>query len=136
MDKLTKEQRSGCMSKIKGKNTELEKLFWKSVAELKIKGYRRNTKNIGKPDLYFSNHKIAVFIDGCFWHGCPRCYTSPATNRKFWADKIRNNIKRDRTVNSELRKDGVKVVRFWGHTVRRNPGLCAQKLREIIEKYK
>jgi len=126
MDKQPKEQRSGCMSKIKGKNTELEKLFWKSVAELKIKGYRRNTKNIGKPDLYFSNHKIAVFIDGCFWHGCPRCYTSPATNRKFWADKIRNNIKRDRTVNSELRKDGVKVLDSGSYSKKKSWLMCTK----------
>ncbi len=123
------------MSQIKGKDTGLEKLFRKSVAGLKIKGYRLNAKTTGKPDLYFPKNKIAVFIDGCFWHGCPRCYTSPATNKKFWSDKIKSNTKRDKTVNTELRKDGIRVVRFWGHEVETNSDRCAGKLQKIIVKY-
>ena len=120
------------MSRIKGKDTGLEKLFRKSVAELKIKGYRLNARVTGKPDLYFPKDKVAVFVDGCFWHGCPRCYTPPATNRKFWADKIRSNMNRDKAVNTGLHKDGIRVIRFWGHAVKKNPTRCAERLQKLL----
>jgi len=124
------------MSQIKGKDTGLEKLFRKSVVALNVKGYRINAKVTGKPDLYFSKSGIAVFVDGCFWHGCPRCYSRPETNKKFWADKIRKNMSRDKTVNAILRKDGIRVVRFWGHEIKKNSDRCAAKLEKIIVKYK
>jgi DNA mismatch endonuclease (patch repair protein) len=132
MDKLTKRQRSECMARIKGKDTGLEKKFRKSVAALKIRGYRLNTKIPGKPDLYFPAHGVAVFIDGCFWHGCPRCYSRPTTNRKFWADKIKMNLKRDVTVNAELHKVGIRTIRFWGHEINKNSDRCAEKLQDFI----
>jgi DNA mismatch endonuclease, patch repair protein len=124
------------MSQIKGKNTGLEKIFRASVSGLHIRGYRLNAKITGKPDLYFSKSKVAVFIDGCFWHGCPRCYARPATNKKYWSDKIKKNMKRDKTVTSELRENGIKVVRFWGHEINENSDRCAKKLQKIIASQK
>lgn len=128
MDRLTQKQRSENMSRIKGKNTGLEKTFKKIVRSSGIKGFRSHANVAGKPDIYFPKAKIAVFIDGCFWHGCPRCGSLPATNRNFWKKKIERNISRDKTVRTELRKSGIKVVRFWGHEINRNPGRCSEKL--------
>lgn len=134
MDRFTKSQRSRCMSHIKGKNTSLEKVFRKAVSTLKIRGYRLHARITGRPDLYFPASRIAVFVDGCFWHGCPRCYSLPASHKAFWTDKVNKNRKRDRVVNAELRKAGIRVVRFWGHQIKKNPQQCAQKLQRIIQK--
>jgi DNA mismatch endonuclease, patch repair protein len=132
MDNLTTQQRSDCMSRIKGKNTSLEKIFRKSISALNIRGYRLHVKIPGRPDIYFPSRRIAVFVDGCFWHGCPRCDSRPATNKRFWRDKIEKNRRRDETVRSELRKAGIKSVRFWGHEVKGNPGRCALRLQKVL----
>lgn len=72
-----------------------------------------------KPDFVFQKPKVALFVDGCFWHGCPRHGTKPKTNAKFWRNKIATNQARDRRVNSALRKRGWSVVRIWEHELRR-----------------
>lgn len=83
-----------------------------------LKGYRLHYKLIGKPDIVFPRKKIVIFIDGCFWHKCPRCFIKPRTNVKFWKEKIESNVKRDKIVNSELRKMGWKVLRIWEHELK------------------
>jgi DNA mismatch endonuclease (patch repair protein) len=75
-----------------------------------LRGYRKHWAVAGKPDFAWPGRKIAVFVDGCFWHGC-RCKTLPRTNRKFWRDKIENNRRRDRRVSRALRRDGWMVIR-------------------------
>lgn len=117
-DVLTKEQRSYNMSMIKGRNTKPEIALRRLLFSKGIKGYRVNYKLTGKPDIVFSVKKVAVFIDGCFWHKCPKCFKKPATNRAFWRKKIDSNIKRDKVVNAELKKKGWKVVRIWEHELR------------------
>ena len=82
-------------------------------------GWRRHPKIFGKPDFIFPKFKIAVFVDGCFWHGCPRCYNEPKSNRAFWRQKIATNRKRDSAVNSALRKSGWQVLRVWQHELKR-----------------
>ena len=83
---------------------------------LRIKG--RSTGRV-KPDFVFPRIRVAVFVDGCFWHGCPRHATQPKTNAKFWRDKIATNRARDRRVNRALRRLGWTVVRVWEHELRR-----------------
>lgn len=61
--------------------------------------------------------KVAIFIDGCFWHGCPRCYSSPSTNVEYWSCKLTENKLRDDRVNKKLCELGWKVLRFWEHEV-------------------
>ncbi len=78
-----------------------------------ITGWRRNMRVFGKPDFVFRAAKVAVFVDGCFWHGCPRHATMPANNRAFWKAKLARNAVRDRTVTHALRKAGWRVVRVW-----------------------
>jgi len=77
-----------------------------------IKGWRRHLPILGRPDFAFQNQKLAIFVDGCFWHGCPKCFQLPKQNRVFWQAKIEGNRKRDRSVNGRLRSLGWKVVRI------------------------
>ncbi len=80
-----------------------------------ITGWRRGSKLPGKPDFVFPKLKLAVFVDGCFWHGCPKHGTSPKANAGFWLAKITGNKARDRRVNRLLRAKGWKVLRIWEH---------------------
>lgn len=73
----------------------------------------------GKPDFIFPKLKLAVFVDGCFWHGCPKHATWPKSRAAFWAAKLTGNKARDRRVNRELRKRGWKVLRIWEHELKR-----------------
>jgi len=78
---------------------------------------------VGKPDFVFPDQRLAVFVDGCFWHGCPLHGTNPATNREFWSEKITRNRQRDREVNRALRALGWRILRIWEHelTLKRQP---------------
>jgi DNA mismatch endonuclease (patch repair protein) len=85
-----------------------------------------------KPDFVFPKLKTAVFVDGCFWHGCPRHGTQPRTNAAFWRKKIEGNRTRDRRVNRALRARGWEVVRIWEHALaRRNLPRLLQRLRPV-----
>lgn len=129
MDVLSKKQRSYCMSQVKSKNTKLEDIFRIYILSRGIKGYRIGKKNIvGKPDLYFGKYKVAVFIDGCFWHKCPVCLSIPSSNSKFWEEKLAKNLARDKKVNDTLRSAGIKVVRLWGHEIKKDIDKCYRKL--------
>jgi DNA mismatch endonuclease (patch repair protein) len=78
-----------------------------------LRGYRKHWQVEGHPDFAWPGLKIAVFVDGCFWHGCPRCNESPKTNAAFWSAKIATNRRRDQRVNTRLRGDGWIVLRVW-----------------------
>ncbi len=120
------------MSKIRGKNTKPELFFRRFIWGKGIRGYRLHKKIQGKPDLFFGPQKVAVFIDGCFWHQCPRCYREPKTNKKFWREKIRRNIARDLAADVALREMGVKPIRFWEHEVMKSPLKCLNKLKRAL----
>lgn len=120
------------MSKIRSKNTQpelqLRKLLWSKG----LRGYRIHNKNLpGNPDIAFSKKKIAIFIDGCFWHGCPICYVEPKTNRDYWLPKIRNTIERDNTQQKELESAGWVVIRIWEHDIKND---VQNAVDTIIEK--
>ena len=85
-----------------------------------ITGWRRGSQLPGKPDFVFSKLKTAVFVDGCFWHGCPRHATKPKTRAAFWAAKLNGNRARDRKVNRLLRAKGWRVIRIWEHELKRS----------------
>ena len=83
---------------------------------MKLLGFSYQPKGIiGKPDFANKKYKIAIFIDGCFWHRCPKHYIKPKTNIIFWKDKIRKNVKRDGAITKKLEKEGWKVIRIWEH---------------------
>lgn len=130
-DVLSKRQRSYNMSRIKGKNTAPELIIRSSLWAAGIKGYRVHQRIPGRPDIVFRADRLAVFIDGCFWHKCPRDYRTPETRKAFWAKKIGQNVQRDRRVDEELQVDGWRVLRVWEHEVRASPqgvvGLIARE---------
>ena len=106
------------MSKIRGTKTKPELIVKKNI-DGRIFRYQPNGIQ-GNPDFANKKRKIALFIDGCFWHKCPRCYREPKSNKKFWIKKIERNVSRDKKNNSSLRKAGWKVVRIWEHRVKNN----------------
>lgn len=119
-DIFTKRKRSEVMSRILSagnKDTEL-RLIQVSRAN-DITGWRRGSKLPGKPDFVFPKMKFTVFVDGCFWHGCPLHGTRPKHNAKFWREKIVRNQTRDRQVNRRLRRLGWLVIRVWEHELKR-----------------
>ena len=117
------------MSRVKGKNTKIENIFRKYIWEKGIKGYRvNNSKITGKPDLFFGPQKLAVFIDGCFWHKCPECFSPPTSNFGFWDEKLTGNVNRDKEVNKLLKGKDIRVIRFWEHEVEKNLDKCYKKL--------
>lgn len=78
-----------------------------------LKGWRRHLPLPGKPDFAWRKEKVAVFVDGCFWHGCPRCYRAPRHNAAFWKAKVEGNRRRDRRADRQLRAMGWRVLRIW-----------------------
>ena len=117
-DVFSKAKRSELMSRVRSrgnKATELALVHF--FRRQRITGWRRHLRMFGTPDFVFRERKIAIFVDGCFWHGCPVHRTIPATNRDFWAAKLDRNVKRDRLVNRTLRKAGWTVIRIWQHAV-------------------
>jgi len=127
-DVFTKEKRSEVMSRIKGKgNKDTELAMILILRKYHISGWRRNQFILGKPDFIFPKEKVALFVDGCFWHGCPKHSNMPRNNQEFWAKKLQQNKDRDKYVSRELRKAGWKVVRVWEHELR-NPSRVGTKL--------
>lgn len=126
-------KRPEVMSLIRGKgNKETEQALVRMFRAAKITGWRRHVSLPGKPDFAFPKQKFAVFVDGCFWHGCPKCYTRPKTNRKFWDKKREDNMARDKRVNRQLRRQGWKVIRIWQHSLQKSPDACLARIRRAL----
>lgn len=117
VDVHTKEQRSYNMSKVKSKDTKPELVLRKYLFSNGIRGYRLHSDLPGKPDIVFTKYKLAIFIDGCFWHKCPECFKPPSSNIEFWEEKLNSNVLRDEKVNKQLVNMGYKVIRFWEHQI-------------------
>ena len=107
------------MSLVKGnRNKSTEVFFIGLLRARKMIGWRRKQSLFGSPDFVFRSARTAVFIDGCFWHGCKKCYRRPNSNQKYWDVKIARNRERDKVVNKTLKKRAWKVVRIWEHDLR------------------
>jgi DNA mismatch endonuclease (patch repair protein) len=132
VDKFTRGKRSEIMGKVRSRGnatTELEALRILRVAG--ITGWRRHSPIFGRPDFVFRKNRVALFIDGCFWHGCPECYQAPKTSIKFWREKVSKNGKRDKEVSLRLRKSGWKVVRVWECRLK-SPGYLLRRIRKLV----
>lgn len=130
MSKHSKEQISKNMRAVKSKGSKIELLLGKSIWNKGIR-YRKNNKTIfGKPDFSIKRLKLAIFVDGDFWHGkdWQNRKNDHKSNKKFWLDKIERNISRDREVNIYLKTQGWIVLRFWGSQINRNVDSCAERV--------
>lgn len=118
-DVLTPTARSLCMSRNRGRDTSPEMLLRHACWGYGLR-YRISSKILGKPDIVFPGPRVAVFVDGCFWHGCPEHYQAPATRSDFWRSKVQATAQRDALVNRTLAESGWAVLRFWEHDLRTN----------------
>lgn len=126
-DTFSPQVRSACMSRIRSKgNLTTELRFIRLLRRHQIRGWRRGSKLFGKPDFVFSKPKVAVFIDGDFWHGNPKKYRLPKSNCDYWQKKIEGNRARDRLVTRTLRKQGWTVVRVWESDLRDGEAIVAK----------
>jgi DNA mismatch endonuclease (patch repair protein) len=113
-DVFTKAKRSAVMALIRSRGNRATEL--RLIALMRghgITGWRRNAPIFGKPDFIFRRERVAVFVDGCFWHGCPRHATRPVNRAAWWAAKLERNAERDRVVTRTLRAAGWTVLRIW-----------------------
>jgi len=133
MDNLTKEQRRKNMQHIRSTGTTPERVVMKALKKKKIYFATYDSKIVGKPDILFRRKKVAVFIDSDFWHGHPKRYIMPKTNRSYWKKKIEGNRKRDRLVNSKLKNNGWIVVRLWEYDIKHNFEKSFQKVLNAID---
>src|SRR5208283_914203 len=111
------------------KDTELKLASILRAAD--ITGWRRQQSLPGRPDFIFRRARLAVFVDGCFWHGCRRHCRMPKANRSYWQKKITRNALRDRVTNKLLRKAGWRVLRIWGHSLRSPEAVAAKVISEL-----
>ena len=129
----TTKQRSKTMSKIRGKNSIPELLLRKALWAKNIR-FRIHRKDLpGRPDLVIEKYKLAVFVDGDFWHGYDWHIRKPKTNTAFWFPKIERNMQRDKFVNEQLTEMGYIVMRFWEHEVKINLKACINQITLYLE---
>jgi DNA mismatch endonuclease (patch repair protein) len=152
-DVFSKAKRSEIMSRIKGKgNRDTELAFVTLMKAHRITGWRRHVaisltgtpraRSPGEkmrsrsskvcPDFVFPTAGLAVFIDGCFWHGCPKHSTQPSSNKDFWLNKLSSNRQRDRLVTRRLRSSGWMVLRIWEHELK-NPSAVHKRLQRYLD---
>ena len=116
-DRFSKDTRSRIMSHIRGKDTGPElavrRILWSRGLRYRI----HDRTVLGTPDLSNKRRRLAVFVDGCFWHGCPVCYREPQTNKDFWQDKITRNRRRREVVRAGLEGQSFRVVEIWEHEI-------------------
>ena len=155
-DVFTKAKRSDVMSRIRSRGTKDTELALAKVFRAEgITGWRRHLRircNIQRstlnaklsklivgrwkffsvvPDFVFRQQRLAIFVDGCFWHGCPKHSNMPANNRAFWMKKLTGNQTRDRLVTRTLRKNGWLVLRVWEHELRK-PARVLARIRKAL----
>ena len=121
------------MSRIRGHDTGPEMILRREIRRHGKGGYRIHPKGVvGSPDIAFLRQRVAVFVDGCFWHRCPKCYRPPSSNAEFWRSKAERNVDRDRRVDSSLAAAGWIVLRVWEHEIRESPEAAYTKVRDAL----
>lgn len=134
-DTWTKEKRSEVMSLVRSRgNKDTELVMARFFRDRGITGWRRHPRVFGRPDFAFHRHRLAIFVDGCFWHRCPKHAREPKSNLPFWSKKFCANKKRDRLVNRTLRTRGWRVLRIWEHELaRKNQKSLLRRILKILK---
>lgn len=132
-DKLSKAERSAIMAKVKSTgNRSTEAVVEAALIEAGIEGWEKQPPLLGKPDFYFPAHRLVVFVDGCYWHGCPKHVRMPASNVAYWNSKIDRNCRRDNRYRRKLRQQGYHVMRVWEHDLKRDTWL--KRLKSMLRR--
>ena len=120
------------MSAVRSKNTRLEEKLIEILESEGLTNYNRYAKDLpGTPDVVFRAERVAVFLDSCFWHGCPRHLRRPSSNTDYWQVKIEKNIRRDRRQRAALRRAGWSALRIWEHDLGR-PQAIVKKIQRVL----
>ena len=120
------------MAAIRSKgNNDTELKLAAILRAARITGWRRHQPLSGRPDFIFRRARLAIFVDGCFWHGCPKHGRRPGSNRAYWLPKLRRNRERDIAVKRSLRSAGWTVIRLWEHDLAA-PGRCAARIKRAL----
>ena len=131
-DVFSRKKRSWIMSRIRSKNTSIDIMMRGMLSDARLK-FVMYPDLYGKPDFQVGK-RVLVFCDGDFWHGY-RYAEKKRPAKKYWREKIKGNMRRDRKVSRKLRRDGWSVLRIWEHDIKRKPEKCMQKiLRKIAER--
>jgi DNA mismatch endonuclease (patch repair protein) len=147
VDILSPQDRSDLMRRIRPTgNRSTELAVARVMRRLGMCGWRRhrriavgvvgggNNRGAVRPDFVFSAQRVAVFIDGCFWHCCPKHATMPATNRAWWRSKLVANVQRDARHTRLLRRHGWSVLRIWEHDVKADPLRCGRRIAQALKR--
>lgn len=135
-DTVSAKKRSEIMRAVKGRgNRDTELVVVRILRQNKITGWRRSQRVFGKPDFIFPKRKLALFVDGCFWHGCSKHCRMPKGNRTYWKQKIASNKVRDRLVTRTLRCQGWRVLRIWEHELNHKSGTrLIQQIQRVLSR--
>ncbi|WP_096363755.1 very short patch repair endonuclease [Thiohalobacter thiocyanaticus] len=120
------------MGRVKQRNTGPEVALRRALWQRGLR-YRLHLQLPGHPDIVFTQRKIVVFVDGCFWHGCPLHGTMPKTNQEYWAAKIARNIRRDAEVDQTLRAMGWRVVHVWEHEIKQDLEAVSERIDQLVK---
>jgi len=131
MDNMSPEARSRTMASIRSRDTGIELLLRKTLWRRGLRYLVRSTLP-GRPDIIFPGRKIVVFCDGCFWHGCPRCFLVPKQNQDYWLPKIERNKRRDKQVVTQLETEGWTVLRYWGCEITEDVERVATEIEQMV----
>jgi DNA mismatch endonuclease (patch repair protein) len=132
VDVFSKKKRSEIMSKIRSKNTGIEKEIFLELKKRKIHFQKHYKKVVGNPDIALPQKRKAIFIDGDFWHGYKFKQQKKRLPLKYWANKIEENINRDRRNRTKLKRNGWKVLRVWGHEIKENKNGAVKKMIKFL----
>ena len=129
-----KESVSRVMSANRGKNTSPEVRLRLSLFASGLRGYRLHRRDLpGRPDISFSRDRLAIFVNGCFWHRCPECSLPlPNSHREYWVEKFRRNVERDRRKIAALKEVGWRVIVIWEHEVDNDLPRCVDRIRKAL----
>lgn len=129
MDNVSSETRSRTMRAVRGRNTAPEVALRRALWSQGLKGYRIAPRGVpGVPDIVYPRSRVAVFVDGCFWHGCPAHCRRPSSNTAYWHTKIARTVERDERTTERLRQTGWNVFRIWEHEVACDPRSVALRV--------
>lgn len=132
-NQISRMTRSRMMASVKSSGNRSTEVFVAALMRRNgIAGWRRNYVLFGKPDFVFENYKVAIFVDGCFWHGCPWHCRKPQSNVDYWNEKIARNRTRDKQVTTRLTSVGWTVIRVWEHSLK-DPSQFLRKIQNSIQ---
>ena len=132
--KASSEAVSRSMKSNRAKNTSPEVELRSALSKAGIRGYRLHLKDVpGRPDIAFPKHRVAVFINGCYWHRCPECNLQiPKTHQAFWKKKFELNQKRDKRKAEEAKASGWLVLTIWEHEVKKDLTGCVTRIKRVL----